>query len=126
MYIIKYLSKFLIYIFRDWKKALKELEQLMKEFPDNEEAYFKYWTILKETGDVQKLEELSYKMQEVWMSTSVPTNSWVKSLFKHSEMLVIIGRIDEAIKTLKKVCLILPPLPMPRLNFNGISKFIIL
>ena len=60
------------------------------------------------------------------MSTSVPTNSWVKSLFKHSEMLVIIGRIDEAIKTLKKVCLILPPLPMPRLNFNGISNFIIL
>ena len=65
MYIIRYSSKFLIYIFRDWKKALKELEQLMKEFPDNEEAYCKYWTILKETGDVQKLEELSYKMQEV-------------------------------------------------------------
>lgn len=53
------------------------------------------------------------------MSTTVPTNAWVESLFKHSEMLVIKGRIEEAIKTLKKVCLILPPLPMPRLNLNG-------
>lgn len=91
----------------------------MKEFPDNEEAYFKYWALLKESGSILELEDISYKLQEVCMSTTVPTNSWVESLFKHSEMLVIKGRIEEAIKTLKKVCLILPPLPMPRLNLNG-------
>lgn len=89
----------------------------MKEFPENEEGFMAYWDLMKEQGNIKELEDISIKLQGVCNNTSVPTNSWVEALFKHSEMLVIKGNIEEALKTLKRICFILPPMPLPRLNY---------
>jgi len=89
----------------------------MKEFPTCEEPFFKYWSLMKQLGNNKELEEVSFQLQQVCNNTNVSTSSWVESLFKHSEMLVITGKFDEAIKTLKKICFILPPVPLPRLNY---------
>lgn len=78
----------------------------MKEFPDNEEAYMKYWVLMKELGNYKELEDVSNRLQIVCNSTQVSTNSWVEALFKHSEMLVIRGKIEEAIRTCKDQVLV--------------------
>lgn len=89
----------------------------MKEFPENEEPYMHTWDLMKELGNQRELEEISVKLQAVCNNSSVPTNAWVNALFKHSEMLVMKDNIEEAIKTLKRICFILPPMPLPRLNY---------
>jgi len=104
-------------IFRDKVKACKELRLLMKEYSENEEAYLKYWSLMKELGNMKELEEISNKILAVCSNNNVPTCSWVEGLFKHSEMLVQKGDIEEALRTLKKICFILPPMPLPRLNY---------
>ena len=73
----------------------------MKEFPDNEEAYLKYWKMMKSSGNLKELEEVSIKLKTVCASPTVSTNSWIESIFKYSEMLVWKGHIDEAICNLK-------------------------
>lgn len=83
--------------------ASKELKACIKEHPESEEAYFKYWTLLKELGNNKELEEISWEIMRVISNTSVPTNSWVEGIFKNSETLVILGKIDEALRTLKKI-----------------------
>jgi len=60
----------------------------MRNFPENEETYLHYWQLMKELNNIQELENISNKLQSVCTSTNVSTNSWVNSLFKHSEMLV--------------------------------------
>lgn len=74
---------------------------LISEFPYVEDAYFKYWVLLKELGNLNELERISNLLLKVCSNISVSTNSWVESLFKHSETLVIKGKIEEAIRTLK-------------------------
>ena len=74
--------------------------------------------LLKELGNINELEKISNLLIKVWSKTSIPTNSWVESLFKHSETLVIKGKIEEAIRTLKKIWYILPPLPIPGITIN--------
>jgi hypothetical protein len=73
------------------------------DYGDNEEAYIQYWIIMKEINNIIELEEVSIKLQAVCSSTHVPTGSWVEALFRHSEMQVIKGNIEEAIKTLKRI-----------------------
>jgi len=103
-------------------------------FGQNEDGYFQYWQMLKDQGDIEELETVSIKLQKVCALPSVCTNSWVNALFKHSEMIVLKGNkysntedkidpdgiystyIEEAIKTLKRISLVLPPLPMPILH----------
>lgn len=86
---------------RDKLAACKELKTIMKDYPDNEEAFMKYWTLMKELGNKKELTETSLEIQRICSSTQVPTNSWVEGIFKHSEMLVITGKIEEALRTLK-------------------------
>lgn len=94
--------------------AQKELKRVMKEYPENEDAYMKYWTLMKEINNLKELEDVSNKIQVVCNTnimkrsgadkqscSTVPTNSWVEGIFKHSEMLVIKGQIEQAIRTLK-------------------------
>jgi len=120
-------------ILLDKKSSIKEIKILMKNHPDNEEAYFEYWSIIKEKGDIDKLEVISNKLEKVCSSNNVPINSWVNSLFKRSEMMVLKGNkytnpqdrfdpngvysnfIEEAIRALKKISASLPPLPLPAL-----------
>jgi hypothetical protein len=78
----------------------KELKMIIKEYPENEDAYMKYWTLMKEINNVKELEDVSLKIQTV-CNTKVPTNSWVEGIFKLSEMLVIKGEVEKAIRTLK-------------------------
>lgn len=42
---------------------------------------------------------------------------WIESLIVHADTLVLHGKVEEAIQTLKKICYILPPLPIPKLSF---------
>jgi hypothetical protein len=76
---------------------------------------------MKRIGNTKELEETSIKLLSICNDTSIPTNSWVKSLFMHSEILVMKGEIEEAIQTLKKVYFILPPMPLPQLNYRDKS-----
>lgn len=119
--------------FREKKGYIKEVKKLMKEHPKNEEAFFQYWNIVKQKGDIDELELISNQLEKVWNHNSVPINSWVNALFKHSEMMVLKGNkysnsedrldpngvysnyIEEAIRALKKVSSALPPLPLPSL-----------
>lgn len=70
---------------------------------------------------MKEMEETSIRLQVICSDTSISTNSWVKSLFIHSETLVLKGEIEEAIQTLKKVYFILPPMPLPQLNYRDKS-----
>ena len=80
---------------------------------------FQFWDIIKEKGDMNELEFVSETLQKVCNGNSVPINSWVNALFKHSEMIIMKGNkysspedraeanglfshyIEEAIKVLK-------------------------
>jgi uncharacterized protein YigA (DUF484 family) len=52
-------------VLRDKVKASKELKVLMKEYPDNVEAYMKYWTLMKELNNIKELEDVSNRIQIV-------------------------------------------------------------
>ena len=84
-------------------------------------AYLKYWEVLNELDNPKKLEEVSNKIQQICQNPSVPTNTWVEGIFKHSKMLVKLNKIEEALKTLKSICFILPPMPLPKLNYIDCS-----
>jgi len=90
--------------------------------------------MMKETNDIEELETVSNKLLKICECPTIATNSWVGALFKHSEMIVLKGNrysntedkidpdgiysnyIEEAIRTLKKISLVLPPLPLPVLH----------
>ena len=80
-------------------------------------VYLKYWEVLNELDNPKRLEEVSKKIQKICQNPSVPTNTWDEGIFKHSKMRVKFGQIEKALITLKKICFILPPMSLPKLNY---------
>lgn len=63
------------------------------------------------------MNEISRMILSIVESPSIPTSSWMRAIYVRAETLAYMDRIDEALKMLKKICFILPPMPLNSLNY---------
>ena len=101
----------------DKKQAITVYEKILCKYPDNMEAYFHYWELLRKIGDKQKMEKISIDMMKAAGSTSVPTPEWMKVHSLRAKTLIMNEKFEEAILILKKQVHIIPPLAIPGLSY---------
>lgn len=103
-------------ISRDKEETIEAFEEGIRKNPNNIHVYIEYWKFLKYLKRHERMIELSERMIKAADSSSVPTDQWIEAHDLRFKSLLMKGNskdiIEEAVNTLKKICYILPPLPV--------------
>ena len=93
------------------------MERTLKEYPFLIEAYKEYWVILKKHRKHTLMDRVSLDILRACENTSIPTSLWTEGHVIRAKTLLLLDRFEEAIKVLKVLCHVLPPLPLPTLTY---------